>query len=460
MRIGKILVILMLITMLFASSAIAAERVGLGFLYGSTENVDLIDRTNGAINQVSPTCFDLDSKGNLVVTENLTHSFVNKMHERNVLVTPFLSNHWARQKGIRAVKNAEKLSDQIVAKIIEFDLDGVNVDIENLTETERDALSEFVRILREKMPEGKILSVSVAANPTGKDYDWQGSYDYQKLGEYADYLFVMTYDEHSISGPQGPVASNSFVEESIKYALQFVSKDKIVMGVPFYGRYWKNGEEEGQETGGQAIVIGAVPNIISKHNGIVEYDNEIGETKVTFSIDSNRLTSKINGDELEDGNYTIWYQTNEDIKSKLALVNEYDLLGCGVWALGQEKVEVWDYFKTELNKIPREEFCDAQEVINENEEFLGVKENYDELIKAYKATKKMSLNIYNDLDADNMIETEGIEARHIVDKKEYKAKYEKTIKTKDDKKENNANVSKKQDRKRRTIHRFRMEKVY
>ena len=95
MRISRVL-ILMLIFALLTSSAFAEDRVSLGFLYGSTENIDLIDRTNGSLNQVSPTCFDLDNKGNLDITGNLTHKFVEQMHERGILVTPFLSNHWSR----------------------------------------------------------------------------------------------------------------------------------------------------------------------------------------------------------------------------------------------------------------------------------------------------------------------------------------------------------------------------
>jgi len=360
MRIGKVFAISMLILFVFAGSVMAEDRVSLGFLYGSTENLDLIDRTNGAINQVAPTCLDLDEKGNLDLTSNLTHTFVEKMHERGLIVTPFLSNHWARQKGRRAINNAEKLSDQIVKVINDYDLDGINVDIENLTEDDRDDLTNFVQVLRNKMPEGKLLTVCVAANPTGREDGWQGSYDYEKLGEISDYIFIMTYDEHSVGSPEGPVASNEFVENSIIYALQYVSKDKIVMGIPFYGRYWANDNED--YLAGQAVVIGAVPTLISKHKGIVEYYKDVGETKATITVNNELVECKINGEQLPDGTYTIWYQTNDDIKSKLAIVNKYDLLGCGVWALGQEKAEVWKYFYDELNKTPRVAETEEQEV--------------------------------------------------------------------------------------------------
>ena len=352
MKISKTLVILMLIlnSMLF-TYAFAENRVGLGFLYGSTESINLIDRTKGAINHVSPTCFDLNDDGTLLITSNLTKAFVDKMHERGVIVTPFLSNHWARQKGQNAINNADVLVTQIINAIAEYNLDGVNVDIENLTEKDRDSLSEFVRILREKMPEGKILSVSVAANPFGRVDGWQGSYDYERLGQYSDYLFIMTYDEHSIGGPDGPVASFAFVEESIKYALNYISKDKIVIGIPFFVRYWKHGEvEEASKTGGDAIVIGAIPSVLESFNVEPVYDENEGEATITFEVTDETEEYKINGKVLTNGTYTIWYPNQDSIILKLQLVNKYDLLGAGVWSLGQEKAEVWSYFGTELNK--------------------------------------------------------------------------------------------------------------
>ena len=177
MKMNNVILYTILIIVTFMSTASAAERVSLGFLYGVSDQIELVDRTNGAINQVAPTCLDLTSKGNLKVTKELTHEFVQAMHERGIKVTPFLSNNWVRSKGRAAIKNAEKLTDDIMEVIVEYELDGINVDIENLTPDDRDGFRELVRILSEKMPEGKLLTVSVAANPEEKDKGWQGSYD-------------------------------------------------------------------------------------------------------------------------------------------------------------------------------------------------------------------------------------------------------------------------------------------
>lgn len=77
--------------------------------------------------------------------------------------------------------------------------------------------------------------------PKGWNTGWHGSYDYSALSKYADYLMIMAYDEHYQGSPAGPVAGMEFVEESIKYALKHVPKEKIVLGVPFFGRVWGPG---------------------------------------------------------------------------------------------------------------------------------------------------------------------------------------------------------------------------
>lgn len=416
-------IILMLILIIFSSSVLAAERVSLGFIYGASDGINLVDRTNGAINQVSPTCLDLSQKGDLVVTKDLTHTFVQAMKEREILVTPFLSNHWVRSKGIAAIKNTENLTNQIVNVVLEYDLDGINVDIENLTPDDKESFSEFVRVLREKLPKEKLLSVCVAANPTGTEAGWQGSYDYQKLGEYANYLFIMAYDEHGQGGACGPVASNEFVENSIKYALEQVSKDKIVLGIPLYGRYWKNGAD----VGGEAVAIGAVPTLISRNKGIVKYDETIGEACVEFTINNPDIRSKINGVALEDGDYTMWYQNEESIKFKLNLVNQYDLLGSGVWALGQEKVEVWNYYKNELNKTPY--------ISTEEERNIEIREKFEAMLAYLADLEEPDLfPLKNEMNKTSKIiaklkeeNIEKVELPHIENEIENQVKYIKTI---------------------------------
>ncbi len=325
---------------------LGANRFNMSYLYGNYDYVSLVERTNGALSEVSPSYFDLYDDGSLKLNK-VDVNFVNEMHSKGVKVVPFLSNHWDRAKGRNALKNMDSLVDQIVSTINTYNLDGINVDIENLNEQDRKSYSEFVKLLREKLPSDKSISVAVAANPYGISKGWQGSYDYEALAKYADYLMIMAYDEHYENGSSGAVASIDFVEKSITYALKYVDKGKIVLGLSFYGRYWQNGSSYG----GYGVSLTKIDKIVKSYSTTTTYDTNTQSVKSIVKIKNNDTKPVINGRTLSAGTYTFWYENEESIKAKLELVNKYELKGTGSWSLGQELAETWNYYDETLLKL-------------------------------------------------------------------------------------------------------------
>ncbi|NSW90074.1 MAG: S-layer homology domain-containing protein [Firmicutes bacterium] len=304
-----------------------------------------IENTKGSINEISPGYFDLNTDGSLKLSSTIDTNFISKMHKKGIRVVPFLSNHWDRSLGRMALSKRDKLADQIINAIIEYNLDGVNVDLENLNEEDRDNYTDFVKLLSQKLPEGKILAVAVACNPKGLTKGWHGSYDYAALGKYSDYLMVMAYDEHYSGGSAGPVAGIKFVEDSIKYALERVPKEKIVLGIPFFGRIWKNGGG----ISGQGASLNDIEMLIAKYRGQVSFDYASFSPRAVITIKSSDEKPYIYGKKLDAGTYTIWYENEQSIKQKLSLVKKYGLKGTGSWSLGQETPNTWDYYSLWLN---------------------------------------------------------------------------------------------------------------
>ncbi len=105
------------------------------YLYfgNTTTYISQIDQTYGNINHVSPSYFDLNTDGSLKITSQFDPTFVKEMHNRGIKVVPFLSNHWDRSLGRAALANREELADQIAKFIVDNNLDGVQVDIENVS---------------------------------------------------------------------------------------------------------------------------------------------------------------------------------------------------------------------------------------------------------------------------------------------------------------------------------------
>lgn len=392
----KFIILLAVLTITFGTVVSAGERLSLGYLYGGSKTFsEIVEATNNSINVVSPTCFDISSSGKLQISNILTEQFVNNMHSKNIKITPFLSNNWGRKRAQAAINKPENIIGEIAEAIEEYNLDGVNIDLENLASTDKDKLTNFVKLLREALPKEKTVSIAVASNPQRLTTTWVAAYDYKALAEYADYLVLMAYDEHCYAGVEGPVASINFVEESLKVILEEVSRDKVVLGIPLYGRFWK----QGAEVGGEAIVIGQVPNIIKKYKLVPKFDEITQTPMVKLTIKEGSIGPVVNGRALEPGTYNIYYENENSIKAKLKLINTYDLLGAGLWALDQEGADFWTYYKNSLNEVPYET---EQEVkIRENLE-SAKKLVVDKIVEAnielsYEIENKIDLKIDSEL---------------------------------------------------------------
>ena len=112
---------------------------------------------------------------------------------------------------------------------------GVQVDFESLMPDDGAAFISFLADLKARLPE-RILSAAVPARLNGNG---KKAYDYAAIAAIVDRVFVMAYDQHWETGPPGPVASLSWCNSVAAYAVSAVPADRLVMGIPLYGRAWQ-----------------------------------------------------------------------------------------------------------------------------------------------------------------------------------------------------------------------------
>ena len=351
----KLISAIILITAILLPKAALARDFVMTYLYGGTATTyqNYVERTGQILDEVAPDYFEIDSLGNLYLPK-ISRAFIIQMHKQNIRVVPFISNHWDRPLALKALDNTEALTDQLAQAVLDYNLDGVNVDIENVTETHREAFTDFVRRLKAKLPD-KTVAVAVAANPRGWQTGWHGSYDYAGLASVSDYLLLMAYDESYFGSPSGPVASFDFAEKSLQYTLQFAPPEKLVLGLPFYGRYWR------EDKGGNGITTMDIANLLENYpydyTYFAEYEIQSAQAIVTIGPDDPQPTLW-GGTTLDSGVYQIWYETPQTLASKIRLARNYGLKGTGSWALGQEIPEIWQTYASSLPglTLPEPEF--------------------------------------------------------------------------------------------------------
>lgn len=352
------MLILCIIITITNKTTYANNRVNMTYLYRGTAKDfrTQIDKTNGSVDVVLPNLFNIKSDGSIDINNVIDVKFIEDMHEKGIKVIPFISNHFDRELGRKALENYVAYCNAVAAVVKEYNLDGVNIDIENLTagnsnklifSNDKENFVRFTKYLRSVLPEGKELSMAIAANPYDIKTDWAGSYDYEELNKYVDSFIIMTYDQSYPGSQPGPVASYTFVENSIKTMLKYVPSQKIVLGVPFYGRYWNDKEARG----GEAVVTRVIDSIKASFGAQEYYDNYHRTPYLKFSVGKIGSTYSFSGKKFSIGNYIMYYENERSLKEKLILVEKYNLKGSTSWALSQEDASIWDNYKNWLNGI-------------------------------------------------------------------------------------------------------------
>ena len=294
------------------------------------------DKIQG-VNAVSPSFFELMSNGDIKTNigdsgkKYVTWAKNNGYKVWPTLSNTFLNNKDAVSKMMSTFETREYLIENIVNSLIDADVDGINIDLENMYKEDKDKYSRFIIELAPRIRDhGMTLCVDVT-EPDGSD-TWSLCYDRHTLAETADYLVFIGYDQHNNSSKEaGTVAGYDWEEKNIKKFLgpqEGISSDKLILAMPFYTRLWR--ESNGKITS----------KVVNMKD--VEIPSNV---KVTWDD-----TTKQNYYEYEENGttYKMWIEDETSISNKLNLVNQYNLAGAGFWEKDREKDGVWSIIKEKL----------------------------------------------------------------------------------------------------------------
>ena len=289
------------------------------------------------VNAVSPSFFYMSNESTTKVYTNIGEEgkkYVNWAKENNYKVWPMITNSNMSQtsKMLGDYKLRESVINQIVDYITEYNLDGINIDFEGMYETDKDNFSRFLIELRPRLNEiGAVLSVDVTA-PDGAP-EWSLCYDRYTLGKTADFIMFMAYDQYGVSSTTaGTTAGCDWVETNVKKFLgqEEVSADKLILGIPFYTRIWK--EVNGNVTS-DVINIGNIDKVIPS-NAQKNWDESLNQYYVEYK--KNGVT------------YKVWIEDEKSIEAKLNLISKYNLGGAAYWEYDRSTESVWKFISEKI----------------------------------------------------------------------------------------------------------------
>ncbi len=293
------------------------------------------------VNVVSPAFFYLDEKGNF--KENVGdkgEAYIKWAHSNGYKVWPMISNAEAASKSLaitssimNSYEKRQKLIENIVKVCVKYELDGINIDFENMKQEDKDVFSRFIIELTPRLKEmGKVTSVDVTAPDGGET--WSMCFDRHVIGDVADYIIFMAYDEYGVSSTKpGTTAGYDWVKLSLNKFLQTeeIDSDKIILAVPFYTRVWTT-NEEGKSTS-NTVAMKNINKVIP--DGVEKRWNDTLKQNYVEYIEEGKKKQ-------------IWIEDKDSLKAKISLINENKLAGIGSWQKGMESDDVWDMIKGEL----------------------------------------------------------------------------------------------------------------
>lgn len=253
--------------------------------------------------QTNPAVLRLAEQHNL-----WTFALVENMAGQSIF-GPLLQDSRARLRAI----------DNMLTLVEANGYDGINLDWEGIAPEERHAFTTFVQQLCAVFHRhGYYVTLSLPAETANQPQNsWTGAYNYVKLGQYADLIVVMAYDEHWAGGSPGPIASPVWVKRVLDYTIHVVAPQKVILGIPGYGYDWAGRQGAVALSYGQAQALAQ------------EYGSAANTNHFVY---------------MQDGQvHSVWFENTTSLLNKIQLVSGYELRGIALWRLGIEDPKLW-YF--------------------------------------------------------------------------------------------------------------------
>ncbi len=205
---------------------------------------------------------------------------------------------------------------------------GLSFDFENVYPEDRKNYEDFLKKMTNELhKEG--LSISTAMPPKISDQQkglLYEAHDYATQGQILDFVTLMTYEWGWAGGPPLAIAPINEVQRVLNYAITVIPRNKILMGIPLYGRDWK-----------VPWVKGTVAKVVSNQEAIrlaAKYGTTIYYHE-TYQSPYFQYTDET-GQQHE-----VWFEDARSIQAKFDTVRQYGLRGISYWKLESQFAQQW-----------------------------------------------------------------------------------------------------------------------
>ncbi|MDR2900451.1 MAG: glycoside hydrolase [Treponema sp.] len=257
---------------------------------------------------------EVDTYGKLINVPNSQKiaGFAGRIHLVVTCNSNRSVNHFVLRPGS---EERRQLIADLLAATEKFD--GLQIDFEIVPARDAENFRSFLQELRNGLG-SKMFTVAFPARLRTLQDD---VYDYAKIVPIVDKILVMAYDEHWSTSKPGPIASIQWCQSIAQYAMSVIPHDKLIMGIPFYGRTW------GDYSTNRAFLHSGIERI-KEENGVTEVERLDGIPHFTFEVPVT---------------ITTYYEDNVSLSTRMEMYKSLGIQSIGFWCLGQESETFWNY---------------------------------------------------------------------------------------------------------------------
>src|SRR5690625_2447150 len=263
-----------------------------------------------------------------------------------LVLTNFRNSEFDSDLAASVLRNPEvqeTLITNLLAEMKTKGYSGLNIDFEYIYPEDRENYNNFLRRVVQRLhPEGFSVSTAVApkerADQEGLLYE---AHDYRAHGEIVDFVVLMTYEWGWAGGRPWAIAPINKVRDVLDYAVTEIPPEKILMGVPLYGRDWRIPWEEG--TFARTVSPKEAVDLAARYGVAIQYDETCQSPFFQYTDENGQM-------------HEVWFEDARSMQAKYDTVKQYGLRGISYWVLGSPFPQNWPVLQNNffISKITNE----------------------------------------------------------------------------------------------------------
>lgn len=354
--------------------------------WADTTGIKSAKKQAGTLDMIFPFVYTITSNGELYdnagMDSKLWKSYIKSAQQKGISVVPTIMTGDGElvHTLLSDAKKRKQHIEYILEAVEEGKYDGIDIDYEGKKSATIDDFSLFLKELKKALG-SKILACTLEARTPPeslyKEVPEVINYanDYTEIAQHCDFVEIMAYDQQRADlllnkaragEPYFPVADPDWVEKVIELAVEDIPREKILLGIPTYGRHMEVtvSPDWFQSYAGIGAVNKPLAEEIAKEQKVKASRNAAGELSFTYipkhspvkdskkykvpkGIAQGHRAALLS---LEYANKTgksvpvrlVWYSDAAAIYDKVELAHKHNLAGVALFKIdGEEDQKLW-----------------------------------------------------------------------------------------------------------------------